>query len=330
MSKKSKIIELTKQDVLEGVILDTPDEFEQALRLYAAGIGNKTAQNWTEDDIKKPDNPQVLQSQVFATAFALKLKQETDEYIQNSITEMKKELVCNGSCERRFDHDAGGTRFYKTSVYCIKVDDKYVLKVRAAHVGNDPELKLAEFLKKPVGVSACEIVCKLSTDKDANYLIDLEMLLKPIKKFLDDYHWMNLLSRVDFARTSEFEFEHNGQIYYLCSGVDAFQSTKTNYCISGKALAKEKKWNYEEQKLETIDVIVQPSLHLAVRPTQEFEQVEKNETMLKRLKAAGMGNTYTVRGRRPYPLLKIEEIQQMQETRDYVYELFNAKLKIRK
>src|SRR3989344_687817 len=190
-SEESKITDVETADYRSGIILDSPEEFAQALIVYNGGSvgGARNADGFTE----------------------------------RLIQEALSELQSSGRFHRSFDYDAMGTNFFKTIVNGKQVGDKYVLKLNAAYVSSAPENKLAEKLSKPMALVSSSAKGRLSVVDGWWFNVNLEDVLAdlPISKKqlkgLPEY----IASGGFSGERPEMTFEHEGQKFSLDIGLDA-------------------------------------------------------------------------------------------------------------
>ena len=218
-SEESKITDVETADYRSGIILDSPEEFAQALIVYNGGSveGARATQNNLMDAIGDQGGG------MGAALLLLGGARNADGFTERLIQEALSELQSSGRFHRSFDYDAMGTNFFKTIVNGKQVGDKYVLKLNAAYVSSAPENKLAEKLSKPMALVSSSAKGRLSVVDGWWFNVNLEDVLAdlPISKEqlkgLPEY----IASGGFSGERPEMTFEHEGQKFSLDIGLDA-------------------------------------------------------------------------------------------------------------
>ena len=218
-SEESKITNVETADYRSGIILDSPEEFAQALIVYNGGSveGARATQNNLMDAIGDQGGG------MGAALLLLGGARNADGFTERLIQEALSELQSSGRFHRSFDYDAMGTNFFKTIVNGKQVGDKYVLKLNAAYVSSAPENKLAEKLSKPMALVSSSAKGRLSVVDGWWFNVNLEDVLAdlPISKKqlkgLPEY----IASGGFSGERPEMTFEHEGQKFSLDIGLDA-------------------------------------------------------------------------------------------------------------
>jgi len=218
-SEESKITDVETADYRSGIILDSPEEFAQALIVYNGGSveGARATQNNLMDAIGDQGGG------MGAALLLLGGARNADGFTERLIQEALSELQSSGRFHRSFDYDAMGTNFFKTIVNGKQVGDKYVLKLNAAYVSSAPENKLAEKLSKPMALVSSSAKGRLSVVDGWWFNVNLEDVLAdlPISKKqlkgLPEY----IASGGFSGERPEMTFEHEGQKFSLDIGLDA-------------------------------------------------------------------------------------------------------------
>lgn len=220
-SAESKITNIETADYRRGIILDSPEEFAQALNVYNYGSveGARATQNNLMDALGGEGGG------LGAVLISLGGAKIADGFIERLTQEALSELKSKGKFYRSFDYDAMGTNFFKTNVDGKKVGDKYVLELNAAYVGTEPEDKLAEILGKQMALVRSSIIGKLSIVDDWWFNVNLEDVLAglPIsKKQLKEFAEYFIASKgFSFKEKPEMTLKHEGQKFSLDIGLDA-------------------------------------------------------------------------------------------------------------
>jgi hypothetical protein len=218
-SEESKITDVETADYTRGIILDSPEEFSQALIVYNGGSveGARATQNNLMDAVGDQGGG------MGAALLLLGGAKNADGFTERLTQDALSELQSNGRFHRSFDYDAMGTNFFKTTVNGEQVGDKYVLELNAAYVGSAPENKLAETLSKPMALVSSSAKGRLSVVDGWWFNVNLEDVLQglPISKKqlkgLPEY----IASGGYSGERPEMTFEHEGQKFSLDIGLDA-------------------------------------------------------------------------------------------------------------
>ena len=211
------LFEITAKALI--LVLDSPEEFAQALIVYNGGSveGARATQNNLMDAIGDQGGG------MGAALLLLGGARNADGFTERLIQEALSELQSSGRFHRSFDYDAMGTNFFKTIVNGKQVGDKYVLKLNAAYVSSAPENKLAEKLSKPMALVSSSAKGRLSVVDGWWFNVNLEDVLAdlPISKKqlkgLPEY----IASGGFSGERPEMTFEHEGQKFSLDIGLDA-------------------------------------------------------------------------------------------------------------
>lgn len=218
-SEESKITNVETDDYRRGIILDSPEEFAQALIVYDGGSveGARATQNNLMDAVGDQGGG------MGAALLLLGGARNADGFTERLTQEALSELQSNGRFHRSFDYDAMGTNFFKTTVNGKQVGDKYVLELNAAYVGSEPENILAETLSKPMALVSSSAKGRLSVVDGWWFNVNLEDVLAglPISKKqlkgLPEY----IASGGYSGERPELTFKHDGQKFSLDIGLDA-------------------------------------------------------------------------------------------------------------
>jgi hypothetical protein len=218
-SEASKITNVETADNRKGIILDSPEEFAQALIVYNDGSvkGARATQNNLMDATgNKGDG-------LGAILLSLAGARNAGGFIERLTQGALSELQSSGRFHRSFDYDAMGTNFFKTTVTGTKVGDKYVLELMAAYVGSKPENELAETLGRQMALVSSIAKGRLSVVDGWWFYVDLEDVLAglPISKKqlkgLPEY----IVSGGYSGGRQEITFNHEGWTFSLDIGLDA-------------------------------------------------------------------------------------------------------------
>ena len=237
-SEESRIVSVDKEEYNKGIILDSPEEFGQAIIVYNDGQvqSSKATENRLYSDIAQgegipgADTPELLKESTLQGSFMsmsmeLLVPDGGSKFAQNLASEAIKDLKSKGRFHRDFDYDALGTKFFKTTISGNQIGEKYVLELNAAYVGDKPEGELAAVIKKPMALISSEAKGRLSIVDDWWFNLNLKDAVKNLplsSKVLKNVgEWTKYLASGGYAgETPEFEFKHNGQKFALKLGLD--------------------------------------------------------------------------------------------------------------
>src|SRR3989338_6698899 len=151
----SQIVDVERKDYSRGVILDSPEEFGQAIVVYNGGSvpGARATQNNLTDAISEQHGG--LGAGLILLAGARNSEGFTERLVEEAVSSLKS---C-GRFHRSFDYDAMGTNFFKTTIEGHKTGDKYILELCA-------EGELAEKLQKPMALVSSSARGRLSVVDD--------------------------------------------------------------------------------------------------------------------------------------------------------------------
>jgi len=222
-SETSRIIGTESEDYRSGVILDSPEEFKQALIVYSNGSvrGSRATQNKLMEGLGDKGGG------MGAPLLILGGSMNADGFTDRLTKEALSALNGSGRFNRSFDYDAMGTNFFKTTVDGKRVGDKYLLGLSAAYVGTEPERKLAETIQKPMGLARSSVKAKLSVVDDWWFNVNLEDALQNLP--IPDEQLDSCISHMNSGYSDRLymedppviEFEHNGNKFALDIGLDA-------------------------------------------------------------------------------------------------------------
>lgn len=118
------------------------------------------------------------------------LMQQRDNFVESILSEAHASIGKKGRWEKRYDYDALGTPFFKTTIKINKVGkDKFILGICAASVGDRPEIELAKAIQAPRVLSSATIEVILeSSAKEPTYEIDFDDVTERLAKVLGDFN----------------------------------------------------------------------------------------------------------------------------------------------
>jgi len=227
---ESKIIRVEKEDYRSGIILDSPEEFVNALIAYNSGSieGSKA----TEDNLMTAavEDHGPLAGGLIAMVGVMKGEGVMEELKKDALSKLKKD----GFFRKDFDYDGLGTNFFKTSIKGDKIKtyqgDKYILELCAAYVGDEPEKSLAETLGKQRALIRSSAKGRLNIVDDWWFNVNLENLLKNLPVPTDwnkrNYKitirdWAKYLGGSSGGKKPKFEFKHKNKRFLLEVGLDS-------------------------------------------------------------------------------------------------------------
>lgn len=219
-SGESEIERVDRRDYRQGVILDSPEEFGQAIVVYDGGSvqGARATQNNLMDAIGNQFGEMGTGLLLFSGA------KNAEGFTERLINEAVSSLQKKGRFHKSFDYDAMGTNFFKTTIEGNKVGDKYVLGLCAAYVGREPEGKLAETIGKPMALVSSNAEGRLSVVDDWWFNLNLEDAVKslplPNEALKNVNKWAQYFASGGFDEAPKFEFEHESRKFSLLVGLN--------------------------------------------------------------------------------------------------------------
>jgi hypothetical protein len=168
-----------------GIIFERLERLAAALIFYNSGIvpSSDATRNRLYSDMWRADHPGagVDDPSLFRAtpeAGLLSLVELMNQLGGGLVKTLVQDVLnSKGRYHKSFDYDAMGTRFFKTSVDVEKVDDKYVLELNAAYVGNKPEEDLARLLELERALVWCGSSHDLTTFGSGWFGIDVDRVM---------------------------------------------------------------------------------------------------------------------------------------------------------
>ncbi|MEK6917595.1 MAG: hypothetical protein AABW51_01475 [Nanoarchaeota archaeon] len=159
-SDLSKIVSSEKTQYERGIIFEKLENLAAALIMYDMGIINSSTA--TIDRLYSDmwgaahknagvDDPSIFKNTTEGKLISLGelMARANGRIVKGLVQEI---LDSKGKYSRHFDYDGMGSAFFKTSVGVEKVNDKYLLELSAAYVGDEPERELAKILERERGL----------------------------------------------------------------------------------------------------------------------------------------------------------------------------------
>ena len=139
-SADSRVTGISTGDIRSGLILDSIDEVKEILETYENNgiMGSGHAKNVLMDELGNAGGG------LGAAVIELGSQMNSCGFLDAMLHDVESSLQSCGRYYGSFDYDALGTRFFKSTVEAYKAWEKYVLCIRAAYVGDEPEKLLAE------------------------------------------------------------------------------------------------------------------------------------------------------------------------------------------
>jgi hypothetical protein len=209
-------VDVNKSDYRRGIVLDSAEEFGQALMVYGgesvlgSGETQRMDLNAIGEDICGAAVGMAIHAKIClptSESFARKLAQEAESALKS-----------RGQFRESFDYTFNA--FQHTSIDGKKVGDKYILELSAAYVGSRPEAGLAKQMNKPMALVSANANGVLSVVDDWWFNLDLKDALKrlPIsKKEMGKVEkWAKYISSGGYDGTApQFEIKHGGEKFGL-------------------------------------------------------------------------------------------------------------------
>ena len=222
-SGESKIEGVDREDYRQGVILDSPEEFGEAIIVYGEGYvrGAGDTQNHDLNAIGQDHGAMAVGLVAMGSAL---IGSDSSSFSERLAQESISSLKSHGRFHK--SHDYTFNNFQKTEITGKRVGDKYVLGLCAAYVGTEPENKLAETLKKPMALVRSSAKGRLSIVDDWWFNLNLEDAVKglplPKKALKNVSQWAQYLASGENRNNApEFEFKHEGKKFTLSIGLNA-------------------------------------------------------------------------------------------------------------
>lgn len=212
-SEESKITNVETVDDRKGIILDSPEEFVQALIVYNGG----SVEEARATQYNLMDAAGNQEGGMAGALISLARTVDADDFVNRLAQEALSELHYTKKFHRCFGYEASGTNFYKTSVYGKIIHGKYVLELVPAYVGSAVENKLAEKLGKPMALISSSAKGRLSVVDGWWFNVNLEDVLAdlPISRAQLKGFTEYITSSGDSEEIPEKTFEHKGQKFSL-------------------------------------------------------------------------------------------------------------------
>ncbi len=159
-SELSKIVSSEPTSYERGIIFEKLENLGAALIMYDMGFTKAStatrdklyADMWKENHPKMGvDDPTIFRNTTKAKLVSLGelMNKARGGLVERLVSDI---ITSGGEYRKSFDYDGMGTAFFKTSVEVEKIDDKYILGLWAAYVGDEPEKELAEVLERDRGL----------------------------------------------------------------------------------------------------------------------------------------------------------------------------------
>jgi hypothetical protein len=194
-STESQITGVESRVNTNGIILDNLKEVEHVLRIHndertVMPLSSLATTMGLVKDIHADAGPMGAGLVLLAGDTMLKGR----DFVGTMMAEAKGNLATKGEYRRSYDYDAMGSNFLKTSVNIRRVEDKFVLNIGAAYVGNKSEAELAVLLGRPIALSSVNIDISMSVVDDWWYNLSLPKVLGDIGYFDPNFEptWQQL------------------------------------------------------------------------------------------------------------------------------------------
>jgi hypothetical protein len=296
----SKIMRVEKEDCYRGIILDSLDELTQALLVYNGGSvpGAHATQNKFFQELEESKGPMAVGYALLASALL-----DSDSFVKQLIENITTELQTKSRFNESFDYTMNN--FQKTIVQVERIQDKYILELWAAYVGNVPRDNLAKKLGKPLALANARAIGHLSIVDDWWFNVDLEDIVnkfplsfKPSPEDFALYHVSGGYS----GKPLKGEFQHNTDTFFISVGVDACTylrpeggTYKDNYLQArGKSLVGGAWASFDEHK--------------------KINPVPKEPSVVAYISLPG----------EKHAAVSPEEMRKLKDARDYIAELLSA------
>ena len=236
LSETSKIVDVKFEDYRRGIILANMKELETALRVYNGEVIPESKATTHEAYKAAFQDHGPMGVGLFALASE---KMRKWDIVGKILKEAKPALQKEGFYRRSFEYDALGSNFFKTYIGIERVEDVYILSIKAAYVGSKPEEELAKYLKKPRALRYSEIGIKMSAVDERWFNIDLESLLKKLYIPMPKEDIRKLAEDIVEWDKPKLIFEYDGEKFQLDVEIDCTEYVRIETPKNGNPDDKE-------------------------------------------------------------------------------------------
>lgn len=209
-SAESVITGVTSTLITDGIILNNLKEVELALRIHNGEMQKMPLSSLATNinlvnNIYKQAGPLGTEIALLASEKMMRNK----NFVGTIMAEAKSNLATKGTYSRSYDYDGMGTNFLKTSVKIRLVENKFVLNINAAYVGNEPEEALASIIERPLAPACINIYASMSVVDGWWYNLNLEKAIADNGYTVKDIFspsWATLAALVADRKYSPLEF----------------------------------------------------------------------------------------------------------------------------
>ncbi len=177
-SCESSIESVLKNAKTTGIIFDSMEEVEQALRVYNGEISADILRSNQTTTQKAVDNLLQDSSLLSAGLFVAmgKVVNGKKDFVGEIIKVATASIEVWWTYKESWDYNGMGTNFFKTGIEIQEIGSRYLLNINAAYVGNKPEIELCEELKREAGCISASVDVSLSTVDQYWYNINIPEL----------------------------------------------------------------------------------------------------------------------------------------------------------
>lgn len=231
-SSESQIVKVESLVNTNGIILDSIKDVELVLRVHN---GEKEiaplSSLATKMDLVKSMSDAAGPMGGCLAIIANQTFMEGVDFVGTMVAEAKSHLATKGSYYRSYDYDAMGSSFFKTSVTIKKVEDKFVLSINAAYVGNKSEAALAALIGRNLVVANVRIIALLSVVDNWWYNTNLPNILHDLNCF-------DSAIEIDWFKVADDLAGENNRFYLqvVKNGVPLILTISAGYSATYKCL----------------------------------------------------------------------------------------------
>jgi len=176
-----EITNVSVESTRRGIPLKGWDSVKAALNLYASGQskGSRATEN---HQVKAIGDSQGALGLGMYLLGAPHMQGAGNQFVDNMLKEAKPIIQHRGRWARSYDYDGVGT-FFKTSVEIIRLDKKedlYLLEIRAAYVGDKPEVGLAEELGISRALRRYTVLVQVKPEDATHFAFDFKKVLRAL------------------------------------------------------------------------------------------------------------------------------------------------------
>ncbi len=219
----SRPLELHTSEHSGGVVLDTLDAVDAALRKFETGTlagSEKPTEKLFDETVKEHGIMGLAVAMLGADANA-----RNKPSLTSMIMEKARKAENDGSprlFDGGFEYEALGTSFFKTSINITKCDEKYVLGINQAYVGNEVEAEVSTSMDTHAALYSAIVYVTYTNVDSLWFNIDLTPYAQIFETFNTTLEYNTLQPPPSFT--------YNGRIFEVSFKIN---SVGSNYDLKG-------------------------------------------------------------------------------------------------